>query len=90
MNSIPPITDPDGRYWTQPDRDGILIDDKYACMSEGDFDLLKNYSLSTPTGTYVGKMWKMHHNGKWYLRWYDSLDGPNIIIETREILDVEA
>lgn len=30
---IPPITDPMGRYWDQPSRDEIIVDDTHAVMT---------------------------------------------------------
>ncbi len=57
---IPPITDPMGRHWSQPDRQSILIDATHAVMSRQTFESLAEYSCSTPTGVYVGKMWRQH------------------------------
>ena len=86
---IPPITDPLGRYWDQPNRENILIDKDNAMMTDGEFCQLANYELTNPTGTYIGKMWRAGNT----LRWYDRIeDTPNmgkvILIETREILVV--
>jgi len=83
---IPPITDPLGRYWRQPDREHIAVDEKFARMSRATFDLLPEYSCSKPTGVYEGKMWKRHdgsfdqeflaRGGKptWLLCWYGVCD----------------
>ncbi len=89
MNTIPPITEPLGRYWEQPDLSAILIDDEFALMSRKTFDALSEYSASRPSGVYPGKMWKRHdgafdrnflaHGGKpeWLLCWYgESEIGP--------------
>lgn len=85
-NEIPPITDPLGKHWHQPKRDGIAIDAEVAVMTRADFDLLAEYSCSTPTGVYPGKMWKRHQPyerpeschplpgravcGHWWLCWF--------------------
>lgn len=60
---IPPITDPMGQYWEQPNRFDIEIDDTHALMSQATCDALKNYAHSQPTGVYPGKMWKWHCKG---------------------------
>ncbi len=69
-NVIPPITDPFGESWRQPDRAKILIDRDVAVMSEESFEQLFNYETSVPTGVYVGKMWR---RGR-ILCWYDLSD----------------
>lgn len=89
MTTIPPMTDPLGRHWDQPDRAQITIDADYALMSRETFDALPEYSASKPTGCYPGKMWKRHdgahdyafiaRGGKpeWLLCWYgESEKGP--------------
>ena len=87
ITEIPPITDPLGRYWEQPDRDNILIDDQHALMTREDFKQLHNYSASIPSGVYVGKMWKRKFRDKWYLSWYGPHDDPDrCSINHREII----
>ena len=99
-NTIPPITDPHGKYWRQPAVSSILIDDTHALMSRLDFMKLAEYSSTIPTGVYDGKMWKRHdgiHNGKikpeeckWLLCWYGPSPHPeSCSINSREILIVE-
>lgn len=40
---------------------------------------LREYSTTTPSGVYPGKMWKAEWGGKWYLCWYaDSKENPGI------------
>jgi hypothetical protein len=73
--TIPPITDPLGRYWEQPDTSKILIDDEVALMDQRTHDDLAEYSASTPTGVYPGKAWKACRFGKSYLRWFGEPDG---------------
>ena len=55
---VPPITDPMGRGWEQPDRLKMVFDSKTVIMSREDFNKLYEYSTSNPTGCYLGKMWK--------------------------------
>lgn len=76
-NIIPPITDPMGRYWQQPRRDRLLIDDTHAVCSLEDFSVLMEYSSTIPSGKYSGKMWKARRDlglasGRdgWLLCWY--------------------
>ena len=81
------MTHPLSRYWEQPSRENILIDAEVAVMSAEDFAQLLNYSVSLPTGIYVGKMRKAKADGKWFLRWYDKCDDPQFLsIQTREII----
>ena len=86
---IPPIVNPLGRYWDQPDRENITIDEKSAIMSQADFEKLHDYSTSDPTGCYEGKMWKSYAttNHTWYLSWYDyHTDIAKIRVCSREII----
>lgn len=90
---IPQITDPMGKYWSQPDRSDIIIDEKYAMMSLADFQKLHEYTCTLPTGTYVGKMWKAKVTTEseqfFLLAWYDRFVNPNqIAIECRRIIVV--
>lgn len=74
---IPLITDELGKYWDQPDNRNIYITDKKAFITEVDFEKLKNYSHSQPSGVYVGKMWKgQYQQGAWYLAWYGRDNEP--------------
>ena len=61
LEPIPPITDPLGRYWEQPRRQDIEIDDEHAIMTRATFDALHEYSCSAPSGVYPGKMWRRHN-----------------------------
>lgn len=88
---IPEMTDPMGKHWSQPDRNGIDIDDTHALMSESQIAELKDYSRSIPTGAYEGKMWKFKDslNGKWSLCWYGESEGPGMLsFNQRIILEV--
>lgn len=84
---IPEMIDPLGRFWEQPDRKDIVIDDNYAAMTKITLNKLKNYSASTPSGVYNGKMWRAESGTVNYLRWYgDSSDPHKCTIYTRIIL----
>lgn len=75
-NVIPPMTDPLGKYWDQPEREEILIDADVALMERSTFDKLHDYTRSHPTGCYPGKMWRAQYgvNGRpgtyWFLCWF--------------------
>lgn len=71
-HTIPEMTNPLGDYWLQPNRKDIEVDDIHALMSQADFDKLANYSMSNPSGVYVGKMWKCKNLEVWYLYWWKS------------------
>lgn len=76
---IPEITDEMGAYWEQPAREKVLIDlvNDVAIMEADTLQKLAEYSHSTPTGVYVGKMWRSVHQGKNFLHWFDFCDKPN-------------
>ena len=87
-HDIPAITSPLGRYWDQPSRQAILVDETHTIMTRATFEQLADYSVTVPTGVYTGKMWRC---GRRWLRWYD--DHPALpdrcTIHEREILVVE-
>lgn len=91
---IPPITDPLGKSWRQPHRKYIEIDDTHALMSEQTFLGLPEYSLSSPSGVYEGKMWRSYDMllGVWKLKWYQQVEQPSYhkgcCIHSRRILTV--
>jgi hypothetical protein len=97
-NVVPPMVDPHGRYWEQPDPARMLIDDTHAVMTPAAFAELKEYSASIPSGVYVGKMWKRHDgvydprckpaDYRWLLCWFgESERGPDYCTTNcREIL----
>jgi hypothetical protein len=73
---VPPITEPMGRHWIQPDRSRVLVDETHAVTDQQAFDMLPEYSSTTPSGVYPGKMWKRQDNtGAWWLRWFGIVDG---------------
>lgn len=47
-------------YPEQPSPEHVLIDDKHALMRRAHFERLLEYSSTTPTGAYIGKMWRRH------------------------------
>jgi hypothetical protein len=85
---IPPITDPLGRYWRQPDPASILVDDTHAVMESTTFSKLHEYSSSIPSGVYPGKMWKRLEGAhdprckpedqKWLLCWYGECEDKRL------------
>jgi hypothetical protein len=84
---IPAMTHELGSAWKQPSRFNIEVDDRYALMSQRDFDALAEYSASRPSGVYPGKMWRRHDGqfdmefrrtgGRpvWMLCWYGEVEG---------------
>lgn len=72
LNVIPEMTNKLGKYWEQPERKNIFIDQDFAYMDKSTFNKLKQYDLSCPSGTYIGKMWKsmITDDTDWRLRWY--------------------
>ena len=91
---IPAMTDPMGRYWNQPPRDRIVVDETHALMDSSTFKALPEYSGTIPTGVYPGKMWRRHDGifdqkatrKRWLLCWYgEDRDGKCEIL-FREVL----
>lgn len=78
---IPPMTNPLGKYWDQPNPSEIIIDNvnSVAIMSTKTFNALSNYSTSNPSGAYEGKMWRARWGGKDYLRWYGISNKPGFV-----------
>ncbi len=89
-NQIQVMTDPLSVYWDQPMACSILVDDTHVLMWESDFEKLKNYSTTVPTGAYEGKMWKRNQplgGEKWYLWWYTISDKQGYLdVKWREII----
>lgn len=94
---IPPITDPMGRSWRQPNMMDVEFDDTHALLTKAQFDGLAEYSTTTPTGVYPGKCWKVagrertttgfRLTGIWYLRWFGYCEDPNMCSNNqREII----
>ena len=88
---VPPMTDPMGRSWNQPDISEIEFDDSHALMNKRTFEALSEYSCSQPSGVYPGKMWmRTMSDGSHFLCWFDvSEKGDNYCsTKLREILIV--
>lgn len=73
IHIIPEMTDPLSKYWSQPDRLNILVDNEHAIMSEEIFEQLKDYTRSQPSGVYPGKMWRIEILKVWNLCWFGEL-----------------
>jgi hypothetical protein len=73
---IPPITDPLGRYWRQPDMTDVQMDATHALLTQAQFEGLSEYSATVPTGVYPGKAWRANIEGVWHLRWYGEHADP--------------
>lgn len=84
---IPPITDPMGRHWRQPDMLDVTFDDTHVLLTQAQFDGLAEYSTTYPSGVYPGKCWKAQiaedlGGGKWRwtniwkLRWFGLCEDP--------------
>ncbi|EIU7557592.1 hypothetical protein LHV18_12470 [Providencia rettgeri] len=91
-NRIPPMTNPLGKHWAQPNHENILIDDTHVIMSSKDFNSLAEYSNSIPSGVYAGKMWKaVAQDGRAFLRWFGLVEGRNDLCSNnqREIIIID-
>lgn len=86
-NEIPPMTHEYGRYWDQPPRDEILVDDFVAVMTRKTFDQLMAYDHTNPSGVYPGKMWSRTSGRISYLVWYEQDEDPNYCkTQVRQVL----
>ncbi len=86
-NQIPTPTDKLSKYWSQPPKQDITLDDTHALMSLHTFKCLKDYSRSQPTGAWVGKMWKKQKGDTWFLCWFGNDSDPRYLKNHyREIL----
>lgn len=62
-------------FWTQPDRENILVSDKDAVMSYVDFLKLIEYANNdVPSDVYPGKMWKKQSLTGWNLYWFHNME----------------
>ena len=91
MTEIPAMTHPLSRYWDQPARDRVLVDDEHAVIARADFEKLAEYSTTYPDGKYVGKMWRRRSGpDDWLLCWYGEADEPDMLtINFRKLLVCE-
>ncbi|MBG3129631.1 hypothetical protein I4674_07445 [Proteus mirabilis] len=91
-NIIPPMTNPLGKYWRQPNHEHLLIDDTHVIMSSKDFKSLAEYSNSIPSGAYAGKMWKaVTQDERVFLRWFGLVEGRDDLCSNnqREIIIID-
>lgn len=85
LNAIPPMTDPDGRYWTQPlDIRAAPMDDTHVLLRPDQVVQLAEYDRSYPSGTYYGKCWLRNGedndgNDVQWLVWYHEHPKPGKI-----------
>lgn len=83
VHVVPPIPSEWGSSWIQPKLTQILIGDKQAFMSRASFQKLREYSTTTPSGVYPGKMWRcnLYDDARatwtdvWQLRWFGVVPG---------------
>lgn len=74
---IPPITDERGKDWDQPKTSEIkFTSDGYAVLSIESKAKLAEYSTTTPSGVYAGKMWLRKEYDKEYLCWFQGTKDP--------------
>ncbi len=92
---IPPITDPMGRHWRQPDLTKLDVMGTYALLSRAEFEGLLEYSGTRPSGIYPGKCWRRqeyHHNGltliptgRWFLEWFGLVPGNDKVCSNNHL-----
>lgn len=79
---VPPITEPLGRYWEQPDPTNWLFSPTEVLMPAADLLLLSDYSYSQPSAVYEGKMWRLRNfperDPNWYLHWWGPSENPQM------------
>ncbi len=87
LQEIPAMTDPLGKYWDQPSRNEILIDDSIALMSRATFCKLLAYNTTIPSGVYEGKMWsRVNQYSPNRLCWFGPSSNPDrCSINSREV-----
>lgn len=96
MIEIPQITHPLGKYWHQPDRSEIMIDEECAVMTVRTLNDLWEYSCTNPSFVYPGKMWRCKKNyydesKGWLLKWFGPYEKGEDWVSNhcREILLIE-
>ena len=73
---VPPITNPMGRHWDQPDANEIIFHEHHVRMRRMTWEALPEYLVSRPSGVYVGKMWRSRK----HLHWYGPSDKPDEVL----------
>lgn len=91
LNAIPAMTDPLGAHWDQPkDIRSVPMDDTHVILTPAQKRELCNYDASLPSGTYPGKCWLRTNGGVTWLVWYGAIEGKDILIGRREVLEMDA
>lgn len=49
------------------------------CVTQTEFNSLKEYSSSIPTGTTIGKRWKRNCSGNWFIGEYVDINSETEI-----------
>jgi len=89
-NPIPPMTDPLGKQWKQPDPNkfqffqGVFGGNKFVSISEIDLAILKTYEWSFPSGVYPGKMWRCGDRILWFE--YEKGNTDNCVTRAAKII----
>lgn len=80
---IPDMVHPLGKYWEQPSRENITVDEHNhrAHMDKKTMFQLHNYETTNPTGAYEGKMWRRGM----ILCWYEQDPGDNKYLLTKKL-----
>lgn len=60
-NVIPPMTHPWGKAWKQPDRNNLVLDDKYVMMYRRDLRCCRIIQVRNRPASINGKMWKAQY-----------------------------
>lgn len=60
-------------------RTEYLTDDKTAILTLDQFIDLPEYSMSIPTGVFIGKVWKRKERGKWYFGCFEEHENPDLV-----------
>lgn len=64
---------PLSRHWDQPERSKLFfLNEEVVGMTDETWQELSEYSCSTPSGVYAGKMWKSIDRDGWWLCWYSD------------------
>jgi hypothetical protein len=82
---IPLMTHRLSYYWKQPDRTEIILTETEAYMPREAFECLAEYSCSTPTAVYEGKMWKRQDGEDWFLGWFGPEKENKCVIYFKKI-----
>jgi hypothetical protein len=79
-NPVPPITDPMGSGWKQPDSENFKFFQEvsggpmFVSMTEPEKNNLPRYDRGFPTGVYDGKMWLCEDSLVWFAPYPEKPD----------------